>query len=42
MIEFDTPTYDFGRIKAGIDVSHDFWFTNTGSGPLEIISVKPS
>lgn len=41
-IKFDTPTYDFGRIPAGEQVLHDFWFTNTGNGPLEIVSVKPS
>jgi hypothetical protein len=41
-IEFDTPIYDFGRIKTGKDVEHDFWFHNNGNGPLEIISVKPS
>lgn len=40
-IQFDTPTYDFGRIKAGPEVSHDFWFTNTGTGPLEILKVRP-
>lgn len=41
-IKFDTPVYDFGRVKAGPDVSHEYWFTNTGTGPLEILSVKPS
>lgn len=41
-IEFDTPVYDFGRIKTGTDVAHDFWFHNTGNGPLEILQVKPS
>ncbi len=41
-IKFDTPTYDFGRIPAGQEVLHDFWFTNTGNGPLEIISARPS
>lgn len=39
-IEFDTPTYDFGRVKAGSPVEHDFWFTNKGNGPLEILSAK--
>lgn len=42
VIEFDTPVYDFGRVKAGGDIVHDFWFTNTGNGPLEIIQVQPS
>lgn len=40
-VEFDTPTYNFGRIRAGTDIRHDFWFTNTGTGPLEILAVKP-
>jgi len=41
-IEFDTPIYDFGKIRSGIEVLHDFWFTNTGTGPLEILAVRPS
>ncbi len=40
-IKFDVPIYDFGRVRAGEDVIHDFWFTNTGTGPLEILRVKP-
>ncbi len=39
-IEFDTPTYDFGRVKAGEPIEHEFWFTNKGTGPLEILSAK--
>ncbi len=41
-VKFDTPTYQFGRIRSGEDVVHDFWFTNTGTGPLEILKVKPA
>ncbi|MBI5764179.1 MAG: DUF1573 domain-containing protein [Planctomycetes bacterium] len=41
-IEFDTPIYDAGRLRTGVDIQHDFWFHNTGTGPLEIIQVKPS
>lgn len=41
-IRFDQPNFDFGRIRAGKDVLHDYWFTNTGTGPLEILRVKPS
>ena len=40
-IKFDMMTYDFGRIQAGGDVIHDFWFTNTGNGALELLRVKP-
>jgi len=41
-IKLDAADYDFGRATVGQQVSHDFWFTNTGNGPLEILSVKPS
>jgi hypothetical protein len=41
-VEFDTPIYDFGKMKTGKDIEHDFWFHNTGTGPLEIVQVKPS
>lgn len=41
-IKFDTPTFNFGRVRSGTDVNHDFWFTNTGTGPLELLSVRPS
>jgi len=40
-IDFDTPEYKFGRVRSGSDIIHEFWFTNTGTGPLEILSVKP-
>lgn len=41
-VKFDTPSYNFGRVREGQQVFHDFWFTNTGTGPLEILKVKPS
>jgi len=41
-VEFDTPIYDIGRIRAGQDIVHDFWFHNNGTGPLEIVQVRPS
>jgi len=41
-IAFDTQDFNFGRVPAGSDIAHDFWFTNTGNGPLEILSAKPS
>ena len=28
--------------ETGKDIEHDFWFHNTGNGPLEIVQVKPS
>jgi hypothetical protein len=40
-ISFEQPTWDFGRVKAGADLTHDFVFTNTGTGPLEILEVRP-
>ncbi len=40
-IKFDESVYQFGRVRAGTDVLHDFWYTNTGTGPLEILRVKP-
>ncbi|MFQ5502630.1 MAG: DUF1573 domain-containing protein [Phycisphaerae bacterium] len=40
-IKFDESVYQFGRVRAGTDVVHDFWYTNTGTGPLEILRVKP-
>ena len=40
-IKFDQATFDFGRIRAGEDVQHDYWFENTGNGPLELLRVKP-
>jgi len=41
-IEFDQPMFEFGRVPSGKDVLHDYWFTNTGTGPLEILAIKPS
>jgi hypothetical protein len=35
-------TFDFGRIKAGVPVSNEFRFTNSGMVPLIISSVKAS
>ncbi len=39
--QFETPVYDFGRQRAGEKVKLDFWFKNVGTGPLEILKVKP-
>ncbi len=42
VMTIDTPSYNFGKVREGTEVVHDFWFTNTGNGPLEILRVKPS
>jgi hypothetical protein len=34
--------YDFGQIKAGVPVTHEFSFTNTGNIPLVVTSVQAS
>lgn len=39
-ITFAKASYDFGTIKAGEKVLHDFEFTNTGSTPVVIKDVK--
>jgi len=40
-IQFETPTYDFGRAKSGEPVKHTFIFTNTGCETLEVNAVRP-
>jgi len=40
-IQFETPTYDFGRAKSGDAIKHTFIFTNTGCETLEINNVRP-
>ena len=41
-IKFDIETYDFGTIKQGDKVSHDFEFANTGKEPLIITGANGS
>ena len=41
-IQFATPAYDFGRVKAGDPVKYTFVFTNTGDQVLELKAVQPS
>jgi hypothetical protein len=41
-IVFETPVYDFGRVKSGELVKHVFYFTNTGDATLIITNVQPS
>ena len=40
-IVFGEPVYDFGRVRSGEKITHEFVFNNTGNGPLEILRVKP-
>lgn len=42
IFKWDATEYDFGTVKAGTPVSHEFTFTNTGTIPLVITSVKAS
>jgi Protein of unknown function (DUF1573) len=41
-IAFEHDTYDFGQIKQGEKVKHEFYFTNTGPNLLVIENVKPT
>ena len=41
-VGFNELKHDFGTIKAGEKVTHQFHFKNTGENPLKIESVKPS
>ncbi len=41
-IKFKELTYDFGKIKQGSPVTHDFDFTNISSSPVIIESAVPS
>src|SRR5699024_9243797 len=38
----DDAFYDFGVIKEGAVVEHEFFFTNTGEQPLKVVQAKPS
>ena len=41
-IDFETPVYDFGRVKSGELVKHIFNFTNSGDDLLILTNVQPS
>ena len=41
-IRFDTEVYDFGRVLAGEQVKHSFYFTNTGVEDLVLNNVRGS
>ena len=40
-MQFATPLYDFGRMKAGDPVKYTYLFTNTGDRLLLLNSVQP-
>jgi hypothetical protein len=40
--KFENQTFDFGKIKQGQPVSHEFKFTNTGKVPMIITNVTAS
>jgi hypothetical protein len=42
VMKFDAVEFEFPRTPAGRDVFHDFTFTNTGNGALEVVLVRPS
>jgi len=42
VIEFESTSYDFGKIYEGKPASHEFIFTNKGKVPLVLSNVKPS
>lgn len=42
VVKFRELTYDFGKIKQGTPVTHDFVFTNISNSPVIIESAVPS
>ena len=40
-IQFEELIHDFGKVKAGEPLRHDFVFTNTGTTTLEVTDVRP-
>jgi len=40
--KFKAESHDFGKIKEGVQATHEFEFTNTGKGPLIISNVAAS
>src|SRR5580692_2841899 len=42
VVKFKELTYDFGKIKQGSPVTHDFVFTNISDAPVIIESAVPS
>lgn len=42
IFEWEGASHDFGKIKQGVPVTHEFKFTNTGKTPLVITNVQAS
>ncbi len=42
LIQFTEPEFNFGKVKAGETVEHDYVFKNTGKEPLIISNAKGS
>ena len=42
VIKFKEMSYDFGKIKQNVPVTHDFMFTNISDAPVVIESATPS
>jgi hypothetical protein len=42
VFSWDNTTHDFGKVKQGTPVTHEFKFTNTGKVPLVITNVQAS
>lgn len=42
VVKFKEVSYDFGKIKQGVPVTHDFVFTNVSDAPVIIESATPS
>ncbi len=42
VFEWASTTHDFGKIKQGVPVTHEFKFTNKGKAPLIITNVQAS
>lgn len=41
-IDFDNPSFDFGKVKEGEVVEHEFTFVNSGESPVIISRVTAS
>lgn len=42
VVKFKELVYDFGKIKQGVPVTHDFEFTNTGAKPIVVENATAS